>query len=205
MKAFFVWMLLSTNYSASTAQSIDPVSLIVAKVIKAIDLKVQQLQNETIWLQRTQQVAEHSLSKLKLKEIAGWQRKQETLYSDYFAELKQVKASITGMAQVKRIIELQSQVMTEYNRIAKDAQTKPVYDDLLNVSLDIVRTLHLVTGPGASMKDTDRVRMITALRDAMNQCLRNIKALNTENIRHVAARERMQADLRFVKRLNGIQ
>src|SRR5688572_10980502 len=41
----------------------------VVKVIRAVDLKIQRLQNETIWLQHAQKVMENTLSKLKLEEI----------------------------------------------------------------------------------------------------------------------------------------
>lgn len=204
MKAFFVWLLLSIYCSASFAQSIDPVSLVIAKVIKAIDLKVQQLQNETIWLQHAQQVVEHALSKTKLTEIGDWQRKQEALYANYFAELKQVKVSIPAMSQVKRIIEMQRHVMDEYSRLAKDARIKPAYDLLLSGSFSIVSTLQIVIGSAASMKDAERISLITTLHDAMNQCLENIRALNLKNFLMAAGEKRMQADLRFIKRLNGL-
>jgi hypothetical protein len=38
----------------------------VKKVVKAVDLKVQRLQNKTIWLQNAQKVLENKLSKLRL-------------------------------------------------------------------------------------------------------------------------------------------
>ena len=56
----------------------------VKKVIRAVDLKVQRLQNETIWLQNAQKVLENQLSKLKLTEIADWTERQKELYSDYY-------------------------------------------------------------------------------------------------------------------------
>ena len=42
----------------------------VKKVIKAVDLKIQRLQNKTIWLQNAQKVLENKMSKLKLTEIS---------------------------------------------------------------------------------------------------------------------------------------
>ena len=49
----------------------------VKKVIRAIDLKMQRLQNKTIWLQNAQKVVENQLSKLKLAEIGDWAKKQK--------------------------------------------------------------------------------------------------------------------------------
>jgi hypothetical protein len=187
------------------AQSIDPVSLIVAKVIKAIDLKVQKLQNETIWLQQAQSLAENELSKMKLSEITGWQQQLNDLYAGYFAELKQVKTTVTGMAQVKRIVEMQRSVVFEYGRFAKDGNSKIQYDALLNSSMDILQTLYAVLSSQYSMKDAERISMISTLRDAMNRCLINIQTLNKQQVELVATRARMQADLQFVKKLNGLQ
>ena len=187
------------------AQSIDPVSIVIAKVIKAIDLKVQKLQNVTIWLQQAQSVAENELSKAKLSEITGWQQQLSELYAGYFAELKQVKSSIKGMTQIKRIVEMQGRVILEYGRMAKDAQVKIQYDALLNSSMDILQTLYAVLGSNYSMKDVERICMITTLRDAMNRCLSNIQTLNKQQVAMAAARARCQADLQFVKKINGIQ
>ena len=75
----------------------------VTKVIKAIDLKVQRLQNQTIWLQNTQKVIENSMSELHLNEITDWVQKQKDLYSDYYKGLAEVKSVITYYHQVKDI------------------------------------------------------------------------------------------------------
>lgn len=191
--------------SCTSAQSIDPVSLVIAKVIKAIDLKVQKLQNETIWLQQAQSLAQNELSKTKLSEITGWQRQLSELYAGYFAELKSVKTSITGMTQIRRILEMQKNITIEYGRMAKDGQTKPQYDALLNTSMDVLQTLYAVIGSQYSMKDAERICMITTLKDAMSHCLTNIQSLNKQQLEQIANRMRIQADLQYVKKLNGIQ
>ncbi|MES2328217.1 MAG: hypothetical protein V4539_01355 [Bacteroidota bacterium] len=186
-------------------QSIDPVSLIVAKIIKAIDLKVQKLQNETIWLQQAQSLAENELSRFKLAEIKGWQQQLTDLYSGYFAELRSVKSTVSGMGQVKRIVEMQKQVVKEYGRFAKDGLTKIQYDELLETSMDVLQTLYAVLGSQYSMKDAERIRTIVTLKDAMSECLRSIQALNKQQIETIVNRARIQADLKVVKQLNGIQ
>ena len=63
----------------------------VTKVIKAVDLKIQRLQNKTIWLQNAQKTLENEVSKLKLTEISDWAKKQKELYAKYFDELWKVK------------------------------------------------------------------------------------------------------------------
>ncbi|MES2331308.1 MAG: hypothetical protein V4539_17020 [Bacteroidota bacterium] len=198
----FAVLLLCVNYSNA---QIPVVGTIIAKVIKAIDMKVQKLQNETIWLQQAQSLAENELSRAKLSEITGWQKQLSDLYAGYFAELKTVKSSITGMSQIKRIVEMQQQVVIEYGRMAKDAQIKIQYDALLNTSMDVLQTLYSVLSSQYSMKDAERICMITTLKDAMSHCLANIQALNKQQLEMIANRTRMQADLQFVKKFNGIQ
>src|ERR1700733_12667965 len=66
----------------------------VTKVIKAVDLKLQRLQTETIWLQNAQKVLENAMSKLHLDDIADWVQKQKDLYQGYFDELWEVKEVI---------------------------------------------------------------------------------------------------------------
>jgi hypothetical protein len=102
---------------AAQAQSIDPVSMVIAKAIKAIDLKVQKLQNETLVLQGVQQMAEQELGKQQLAEIRNWQVQLSQLYTGYYAELKQVKSVFTVGAVVRKILSLQKEVIVEYSRL----------------------------------------------------------------------------------------
>ncbi len=198
-------MILVLCIGGASHAQIPVVETIIAEVIKAIDLKVQKLQNETIWLQQAQGLAEQELSRAKLSEITGWQQQLSDLYARYFAELKQVKSSVAGMTQIKRIVEMQKQVVIEYGRMAKDAQGKVQYDALLNTSMDVSQTLYLVLSSQYSMKDAERICMIATLKDAMSRCLSNMQALNKQQVEIIANRVRCQADLQFVKKLNGIQ
>jgi len=85
--AFGCLLLLSVSLDAQ----IPIVGTVISKVVKAIDLKVQKLQNETLFLQNVQKRMENKLHELKLAEISGWSQKQKDLYQQYFAEFKQVK------------------------------------------------------------------------------------------------------------------
>ena len=206
MKKWMLVIVLMIRGASLRAQSIDPVSLVIAKVIKAIDLQVQKLQNQTIWLQQAQQVAEHELSKVKLDEIADWQTKQKELYADYFEELNRVKTVIKSLPQVKQILNMQSQIVTEYNRFAKDKTQQASIDELLGLSRDIVQSLEQVTSGGVlSMKDADRAMFLYTLRDGMSECLDSMKGLNKQQVRLTASRVGVQADKKLLKTLNGIQ
>ena len=107
-------------FMASTAQSqtaiLEIIKAAVIKVIKAVDLKIQRLQNKTIWLQNAQKVLENKMSELKLTEIGDWVQKQKTLYADYFDELWKVKNTITTYQKVKDIIQNQVKLVSEYSK-----------------------------------------------------------------------------------------
>ncbi len=88
----------------------------VKKVIKAVDLKIQRLQNETIWLQNAQKTLENKMQELKLNEIGGWVEKQRALYANYYEELWKVKSAISYYRQVKDAIDKQLRIVDEYKR-----------------------------------------------------------------------------------------
>src|SRR5476649_1152027 len=90
------------------------ISSTVGRVIRAIDLKVQRMQNQTIWLQNAQKVLENQLSKLKLTEIAGWSDQQKQLYSNYYSELWQIKSYITYYQRIKDLTVRQVALVNEY-------------------------------------------------------------------------------------------
>lgn len=187
------------------AQSIDPVSLILAKAIKAIDLKVQRIQNQTLVLQQVQQQEEQKLSKQKLEEISSWHRQLSALYAGYFSELKQVKPMISGGTTVRRIFAMQQQVAFVYGNSQKDPSTKPRYDAILNQSRELVQTLQLVLTGQMASKDAERVAMVGTLKDAMHECLENMQSLHEQEAEILSDKKRKQSDLRFVKRLYAIQ
>ncbi|PHK25219.1 conjugal transfer protein TraI, partial [Nostoc linckia z16] len=99
--------LLCTSVEAKPVTAAPPIiGLIkeaVKKVIKAIDLKIQKLQNKTIQLQNVQKQIENTLSKLKLDEISDWAQKQKDLYSKYYNELKEVKAIVSQYQRIRDI------------------------------------------------------------------------------------------------------
>jgi hypothetical protein len=202
-KCCLIIMLFLASVSLQ-AQSIDPVSLVIAKIITAIDLQVQKLQNQTIWLQQAQQVAENELSKTKLGEIQQWQDRQRSLYADYFQELRTVKNVIKSLPQVKQILKMQTQVVEEYSRFAKQPNQQATFDELLDLSKDILQSLQELTSDGnLTMKDGDRTMYLCTLREAMGDCLDSIRYLNKQQVKITASKIRVNADMQFLKRLNA--
>ena len=86
----------------------------VKKVIMAVDLQVQRMQNKTIWLQNAQKEMENILSETKLDEISDWVQKQKDLYGDYFNELWQVKDVIEYYHRIKEITKTQIKIINAY-------------------------------------------------------------------------------------------
>lgn len=206
MKKWCLAAVLTLGCSLLQAQSIDPVSLVIARVIRALDLQVQKLQNQTIWLQHAQQVATHQLSKLKLDQIAGWQNRQKELYASYFRELKTAKPVLNNLPQVKQILAMQAEVAKEYRRYIKDSHVQESYDALLLASNEMLQELQpVINGHTLLMKDADRVLFLASLRDAMEHCLEEIKQLNNQYAQRVNNKVRMKQELRMVKTLNGIK
>ncbi|MFW2475496.1 MAG: conjugal transfer protein TraI, partial [Sediminibacterium sp.] len=128
----------------------------VKKVIKAVDLQIQRLQNKTIWLQNAQKELENKMSKLKLNEIKDWVEKQRKLYDDYFQELWKVKAALANYNRVKEIIQRQVQMVNEYKGawalFRQDKNFTPdeinymykIYSGMMNESLKSIDQLFLV-------------------------------------------------------------
>ena len=106
-------VLVTDQHSGKTSETVaaipilEIVKAVTKKVIKAIDLRIQKLQNKTIWLQNAQKKIENILSKLKLDEISDWTQKQKDLYKNYYEELAKVKSIITYYQRIKDITEKQ--------------------------------------------------------------------------------------------------
>src|SRR5688572_15361869 len=104
-----IFLAVALFLSVCTKAQIPVLEIIkqgVKKVIIAVDLKIQRLQNKTIWLQNAQKTLENKLSKLKLTEISDWANKQKELYANYFDELWKVKTAIVNYQRVRRIIAM---------------------------------------------------------------------------------------------------
>src|SRR6202046_3107415 len=97
-KVLLVLVILLVCSTMQAEAQIDIISIIkagITKVIKAVDLKIQRLQTQTIWLQNAQKEIENVMTKLKLDEISDWVQKQKDLYQEYYNELWQVKQVIS--------------------------------------------------------------------------------------------------------------
>ena len=190
----------------------------VKKVIRAVDLKVQRLQNETIWLQNAQKVVENTLSKLKLSEIADWTTRQKELYGKYFDELARVKAAIAYYHRIRDITQRQGEIVAEYREakslFAKDKHfsmqeldyMEEVFRGILDASLKNIDQLLLVVNSfKVQMDDAKRLEIIEEVAVKIDQNYFDLKEFNTRQIKLSLSRAKEAGDLNIIKKLYGIQ
>lgn len=190
----------------------------VKKVIKALDLKVQRLQNQTIWLQNAQKVLENTLSKLKLTEIADWTTRQKELYGKYFDELARIKSAIAFYQRIRDITQRQADIVEEYRQakslFAKDKHFRPdelgfmedVFKGVLDASLKNIDQLLLVVNSfKVQMDDAKRLEIIEQVAVKIDQNYFDLKQFNARQIKLSLSRAKEAGDLNIIKKLYGIE
>jgi hypothetical protein len=200
----------------------DPITEIIKqgiiKVIKAVDLKIQRLQNKTIWLQNAQKVVENTMSEMKLNEITDWVEKQRTLYKDYYDELWRVKTAISYYHRVKEITAKQVQLVAEYKRAwglfkhdkhftsdEIDYMGK-VYTGIIDESIKNLDQLFLVINSFATqMSDAKRLEIINNAYNQVETNYTDLKAFNQQNVLVSLQRAKSKNDIEVVKRLYGLE
>jgi len=211
-------LILPVQKSEAQIPVLEIIRQAVIKAIVAIDLKIQRLQNETIWLQNAQKTLENKMQELKLGEIGDWVEKQRKLYADYYDELWQVKAAISYYQKVKDIIQKQLQIAGEYKQalalFRKDkhftiddiAYMERIYSGILNESIKNLDQLYLVINSFATqMTDGKRLELINGVANHIEQNLTDLRQFNNQNIRLSLSRSKDQQEINAVKILYGIE
>lgn len=212
----FVFLIVA-HRSHAQAEIIAVIKAGIVKVIKAVDLKIQRLQNETIWLQNAQKTIENELSKLKLQEIGEWVEKQRTLYADYFDELQQVKNVIVYYHRVKDITATQLKIAKEYRRAfnlfkqddhfsaSEIKYMEEVYAGILRKSIDNLDQIQMVVNAfNVSMTDADRINIINQAADQVDQNYGDLKLFNHQNKVLSLQRAKDAQEVDVVKQLYGL-
>ena len=216
----FLSVLLTCSAGSVKAQ--DPITEIIRqgiiRVIRAVDLRIQRLQNQTIWLQNAQKAVENTLSHLRLDEISGWVDRQRSLYQDYFQELATVKTVLTYYQRIRDITENQAQLIREYRRaynlVRSDDHFTPeeiryigqVYAGILEKSGGHLDKLFLVLESFVtSMSDAERLDMIQNVDRDMDACTRDLRLFNQQNALLRIQRAQSIQEVRTLKNLYGIE
>lgn len=190
----------------------------VKKVIKAVDLKIQRLQNETIWLQNAQKVLENQLSKLKLTEIADWTQRQKELYREYYEELWKIKSAIAYYKKVKDLTGKQVAIVDEYkwawNLIKQDKHfesseldyMQKVYSGILDESIKNIDQLLLVVNSfKTQMSDAERLEIISKASEKMDTNYTDLKSFNRGNAVLSIQRASSMEESAKLKEIYGIE
>lgn len=213
--------LLCTSAEARPAAAAPPIiGLIkeaVKKVIKAIDLKIQKLQNKTIQLQNVQKQIENTLSKLKLNEISDWAQKQKDLYSQYYNELKEVKAIVSQYQRIRDITAKQARLLSDYQRswglLRHDehftadelSYMEQVYKGILDESLENMEHIFMVVESfSTSMSDAERLELINKAADRIDRNYDDLKRFNHQNAVLSLQRAKGSKEVEQTRRLYGI-
>lgn len=190
---------------------------LIKRVIKAIDLKIQRMQNKTIALQNAQKAVENAMSQLHLTEITGWVQKQKDLYTSYYNELWQVKTALTTYWKVKDIIQRQVELVNEYNNawnllksdrhftIDELDEMYGIYTGILDQSLKNIDQLMLVCNAlTTQMDDGKRMELIASADKQVEKNLADLRSFNNRNARLSLARSEDQQDAAITKKMYGL-
>jgi hypothetical protein len=218
MKKIFLIISLAVSINGSAQFPIaEIIKAAIKKVIVAVDLKIQKLQNKTIWLQNAQKTLENKMSKLKLTEISDWVNKQKELYSKYFDELKKVKTAITYYHRVKDLIEDQAAMVKEYKAAwATFRQDKNftsdelnfmsgVYDGMLNESIkNLDQLLMVINSFATQMTDAKRIEIINTAADKIEETFLDLKTFNNQNKAMSLQRSYERGEIEYSRKLYGL-
>ncbi len=189
----------------------------VKKVIKAVDLKIQRLQNKTIWLQNAQKTLENALSKLKLNEISDWTEKQKEQYRKYYEGLTKVKAIISYYQRIRDITQKQVRLVNDYNRswqlIRQDSHFTPneilymekVYSGILDESVKNIDQISLIIKSFTTkMSDAKRLELINNAADQVDTNYDDLVRFNNQNVLLSLQRAKSAYEVETVKKLYGL-
>lgn len=218
---FLCALLVSTPMQPAQIPPALPVIGIIKaalkKVIKAIDLRIQRLQNKTIWLQNAQKKLENTLSKLKLDEISGWAQKQKDLYKEYYDELMKVKSIIIYYQRIRDISDKQVRLVSEYERawglLQQDDHFNSdelvymgkVYSGILAASMENIDQIFMILDSFTTrMSDARRLELINAAADRIDTNYDDLNLFNRQNMLLSVQRAKTKNEVDVIKTYYGI-
>jgi len=207
--------------AVATAPAVPILGLVkeaIKKAIKAIDLRIQRLQNKTIWLQNAQKEIENTLSRLKLDEISDWVQKQRDLFKEYYEELMKVKSAITYYKRIREVTEKQVKLVEEYQRVWPLLQQDSHFND---GELDYMETAYsgivaeslagmeqifmILESFTTQMSDAERLALINAAADSIDATYDDLMRFNRQNILLSLQRAKTKHDIERVRLFYGLQ
>lgn len=209
---------VTTEQASAQIPIVSLVTGVMKKVIKAIDLKIQQEQNKVIWLQNAQKTLENTMSQTHLNDISDWEKKQQQLYASYFDELRKVKDVLTTYTEVKEMVTRQKELISEYNTtwglLRQDRhftadelqEMSSVYSGIINESLRNVEQMEMViTSLSTQMSDGKRMALMRSAAKGLDRNVSDMRSYNDANVRLSISRARDEQEAEELKQLYGVQ
>jgi len=216
--AIATFLLFAAMPTQQCSAQVPIIGSILSKVIKAIDIAVQKVQNQTLQLQNEQRVIEDAMSKLKLDQITDWATKEKSLFSDYYDALAKVKAVISTYRQIKEIINIQADMVGQYkeayNLFKNDPHFTPgeisymynVYTGLIDKSLENIDELMMIANSfETKMTDGKRLELINDVTSKMQKVRVDLLEFNRQNMQVSLNRSTSQSDADAVKKYYGLK
>jgi ATP-dependent 26S proteasome regulatory subunit len=217
LSAMVLFVALPEGNANAQIAIAEVIKAAITKVIKAIDLKIQRLQNQTIWLQNAQKALENQLSQTKLTEISDWTQQQKDLFSKYYQELQEIKSAIALYERIKEMTEKQSALVSSYhhawNLLQTDKHFSPdelsymakVYTGILEESVKNVDQLLLVVSSfKTQITDAKRLELINAAASRIDTNYSDLQQFNSQNILLSLQRAKDQNEIITLKKYYGI-
>jgi hypothetical protein len=211
--------LISAPQQQATSQVVisEIIKQGVKKVIKAVDLMIQRMQNEIIALQNIQKWLENNLSDLKLSEIAEWTQRQKDLYRDFYDKLWKVRTTIQSYRRVAQMVARQKSMFEQaqffYSMVSQDKHfTRSevdfmyrVYMGLLEDSLYNLEQIYMVVNAfKTQMSDAERLEIIDKTADKIEKNYSDLKQFNDQNIQLSMNRAKDAHDMEVTRKLYGL-
>lgn len=189
----------------------------VVRAIKAVDLQIQRLQLETVWLQNAQKTLENVLSQLKLDEISDWAQRQGDLFGDYYNELWRVKNTITQYQRIRDIAQNQALLVREYQAVwsllrnsgnfsvAEINYMERVYSKILETSINNMQQIHVVVNAfRTQMSDAERLELVHRVDRDVRSNLADLRRFNRQNVGLDVQRGGNLLDLELLQQIHGL-
>ncbi|HVS95202.1 MAG TPA: TraG family conjugative transposon ATPase [Puia sp.] len=210
-----VFMVLPNG--RASAQIIDIIEDVVKEALEQADLKIQELQTQTLYLQNAEKDLENSMTGGLLDDISGWVQQQEDLYSEYYTELWQVKTAVSSYSKVTALISRQGQLVRDYQRataaVRQDTHFSPeevshilkVYGGILDESIRNTGQLSLVINDFVTqMDDAARLRIIDDTGAGIDRNYADLRQYTQQNTLLSLRRAKDENDIQAIKLLYGI-
>lgn len=219
IRALLAMLVLCVSIDRSHAQVpvLGIVQTILKKVIAQLDIKVQQLQLQTIELQSAQKETENALSQGKLAEVVSWLQQEEDLYSAYYAELWKVKPTILTCARIQFILDRDQKVAQSCRQAialfrqdghfsaAELGQMTDVFNGFIDASArNLDQLMLLVTDGTTQMSDGRRLGLIDDAARRAEEAYNQVQVFTRAREVLSLHRARTIQDLQSVQRLYGL-